>query len=202
VYVRESPRGFDPNYFSIPSHAYLEGYWQSEEYFKGIESTIRRDFVFKDRLDEHGTALAEIINSVNSVCLFVRRGDYVSEKNTSQYHGVCDKEYYDRSFRLISEKTENPVLFIFSDDLDWCRTHLKFNISTYYVDNLYSGHKYGQHLHLMTLCRHFIISNSSFGWWGAWRNQDSRKIVIAPKQWYKSPSMDTSHLFPNNWITI
>jgi hypothetical protein len=202
VYVRESQYKFDSKYFSVPSHAYLEGYWQSEDYFKEIESTIRKDFSFKEHLDAKGSDLARNISLANSVCMFVRRGDYLSLKNTNMYHGFCEKEYYFQSFRLISDKTTNPELFIFSDDLEWCRSYLKFDVPTYFVDKAYSGINYGHKLHLMTLCRHFIISNSSFGWWGAWLNPDPNKIVIAPKQWYKNSKMDTSRLIPKEWIRL
>jgi hypothetical protein len=202
VYVRESQYGFDSKFFSIPPHAYLEGYWQSEDYFKEIEETIRKDFTFKEPLDEKGSEMARIIFSVNSICMFVRRGDYVSLKNTTMHHGLCEKEYYAQSFQLISQNIANPEVFVFSDDLEWCRSNFKFNVPTYFVDNTYSGYKFGQHVQLMKLCRHFIISNSSFGWWGAWLNPDPNKIVIAPKQWYKDSQMDTSHLIPKNWIRL
>jgi hypothetical protein len=202
MYVSESHYLFDSKFFSIPSHAYLEGYWQSEDYFKEIEVTIRKDFTFSDPLDEKGLELAKNISSSNSICLFVRRGDYASIKSTIIHLELCGIEYYSKAFKYISEKTDNLEVYVFSDDLEWCKANIKFDRPTIYVDNSFAGNKYGQHLHLMKLCRHFIISNSSFGWWGAWLNPDPNKIVIAPKQWYKNPQMDTSHLIPNNWIRI
>jgi hypothetical protein len=202
VYVRESENGFDVKFFSIPSHAYLEGYWQSEEYFKEIVPTIRKDFTFRSVLDKNAAELAKTILSVNSVCVFVRRKEYVSIPRINLHHGVCEEAYFNASVQRMSETINGMNLFIFSDDIEWCRSTLRYDFPCTIVDHSFAGDQYGQYLHLMSLCRHFIIANSSYGWWGAWLNNDPNKIVIAPKQWYKNPKMDTSHLLPQNWIRL
>jgi hypothetical protein len=202
LYVRESPYHFDPRFFLIPGHAYIEGFWQSEKYFKDIEHIIRKEFTFRDDLDERGHEMAKKIKEVNSVCVNIRRGDYVSIPKTYLHHGVCDEDYFDRAVQMIADKISNPHFFVFSDDVEWCRDNLHFDYPSTVVTQDYAGKQFGQKLHLMTLCQHYIIPNSSFGWWAAWLNPNPDKIVIAPLQWYRNPRMDTSKLAPLQWIRI
>lgn len=202
VYVRENPFHFDSRFFYIPAHAYIEGHWQSEKYFKDIEPIIRKEFTFRDGLDERGHEMAKKIKDVNSVCVNVRRGDYVSNPAANRHHGVCDADYFARASRMIAERIHNPHFFIFSDDIEWCQDNLRFGYPSTVVTQDYTGKKYGQKLHLMTLCKHFIIPNSSFGWWAAWLNPNPDKIVIAPLQWYHNPRMDSRHLVPPEWVGI
>lgn len=126
VYVREAPYHFDLRFFRIPAHAYLEGFWQSEKYFKGIEPIIRKEFTFRDDLDDFGREMAARISSVNAVCLNVRRGDFISISVANQHHGVCEIDYFVRAIRIIGEKVSNPHFFIFSDDTEWCHANLRF----------------------------------------------------------------------------
>jgi hypothetical protein len=202
VYVRENPYRFDPKFFHIPSNAYIEGYWQSECYFKPITNIIRRDFSFYKPLDRLGREMAQQVSMVNSVCLNVRRGDYVSIKATNKHHGVCEKDYFHRGISFIADKIEKPHYFIFSDDVEWCRDNLVFDYPHTIVENKYAGFKFGQKLQLMTMCKHFIIANSSFAWWAAWLCSHSEKIVIAPLNWYRNPRMNTQYLIPNSWVRI
>lgn len=201
-YVCENYYNFDPNYFEIQSNSYIEGYWQSECYFKQIETVIRNEFTFREGLNALGKNMAKKILSVNSICLNVRRGDYVSIKSTNMHHGVCEKEYFYRGISIIAEKISNPYFFIFSDDIEWCQNNLMIDYPNIIVDNSYAGTKYGQKLHLMTLCKHFIISNSSFAWWAAWLCRNPEKIVISPLLWYRNPLMNTQYLVPKFWIRI
>ena len=202
AYVHEDSFHFDPNFFQIPAHAYIEGFWQSEKYFKDIEPIIRKEFTFRDDFDERGHEMAKKIKEVKSVCINVRRGDFVSIPQANLYHGVCNVDYFIRAVQLVAGKIPNPHFFIFSDDVEWCRDNFRFEYPSTFVTQEYAGKKYGQKLQLMTLCRHFIIPNSSFGWWGAWLNNNPDKIVIAPKKWLNDVSIDTKDLIPEGWIRI
>jgi hypothetical protein len=202
VYVRENPCQFDPRFFKIPAHAYIEGYWQSEKYFKQIEPIIRREFVFRDAFDEKGIDMARRISAVNAVCLNVRRGDYVSNPIASQHHGVCELNYFTNAVSIIASKVPNPHFFIFSDDFEWCRSNMHLDYPCTIVGDEYGGRKFGQKLHLMTKCKHFIIPNSSFGWWAAWLNTSSDKLVIAPARWCREISSETKGILPAEWISI
>ena len=144
--------------------------------------------------------MADRISSVNEVCLNVRRGDFVSISVANQHHGVCETDYFSRAVNIIGEKVSNPHLFIFSDDTEWCRANLRFEHPSTLVDHAYAGKKFGQHLQLMIMCQHYIISNSSFGWWAAWLNTNKKKIVCAPEKWFNTHDYDTKDVIPANWI--
>jgi hypothetical protein len=201
-YLCEYPFGFDPRFFRTSENAYLYGYWQSERYFKAIESIIRNEFTFCERLDSRGIEMSEQIESVNSVCLNVRRGDYVTSAVASQHHGVCDEGYFAKGVEVVASHIRSPHIFIFSDDIEWCHDHLSFDYPYTIVSHDFAGKKFGQYLHLMSLCKHFIIPNSSFAWWAAWLNSNPGKMVVAPIQWYKNPKMNTRYLMPEKWIRV
>ena len=93
-------------------------------------------------------------------------------------------------------------IYVFSDDIEWCRANLSFGIPTMFVGDEYAGEKGEGHMYLMSKCKYFIIANSSFSWWGAWLALFKDKIVICPKQWFGDASIDTSDLIPESWIRI
>jgi hypothetical protein len=197
-YAIEKGNLYHQDFEQYPKDTYLEGYWQSELYFKPYSDIIRRDFQFKSEIISTCSEWSKLMNQCNSVSLHIRRGDYVSNANALAFHGICSLDYYENAIRIISEKESNLTLFIFSDDLEWCKNNLKFDLSTHFVatDNAY------QDLHLMTQCRHNVIANSSFSWWGAWLNRNPNKIVIAPNAWFNDTSVNTSDVIPKTWIKI
>ena len=118
-------------------------------------------------------------------------------------HGACSIEFYKKSIEYISNNVSNPFIFIFSDDIKWARKNLKLDYPCEYISGN-NGNKNYVDMQLMSLCKHNIIANSSFSWWGAWLNLNPNKIVIAPKQWYsdKVRNAQTSDLISNTWIRI
>lgn len=193
---------FDERILNLNGNIYLDGYWQSEKYFKEIERIIRNDFTFNNQLSKKAQDLAEKIKSSNSVCLCVRRGDYLSSPAANKIHGFIGMEYYNQAVDVIASKIKNPHFFIFSDDDEWCKNNFKLKFPQTIVTNDYLGKKYNDYLHLMTLCNHFIIPNSTFGWWGAWLSLNEEKIIIAPMYWYKNNHFVARDLLPNYWIKI
>jgi hypothetical protein len=182
------------------SNFLLNGYWQSSKYFKEFEKEIRKDFTFRDEIENSNSYVKEMLNDIkskNSVLLNIRRTDYLN----TNYHGVMGKEYIDKSVKLIESKIKNPRYFLFSDDLDWCRENIKLPNMTI-VNHSYKGDRFSYYLQLMKNCKHFIIPNSSFAWWAAWLNQNESKIVITPKQWFTDTNIKTTDLIPNDWIRI
>jgi len=192
----ESGHLFYRNFFRLPSNTYLKGFWQSEKYFVDYESAIRRDFMIKENMPEELKPLEEKIRDSNSVSIHVRRGDYVTLKNASEFHGLCSVEYYHSAVESIDAK-ENAELFIFSDDIEWCRQNLKFSFPVTYV-----SHSFGSawDMYLMSLCSHNIIANSSFSWWAAWLNTNPNKKVIAPQYWFTGKKTQELDLLPNGWM--
>lgn len=180
-----------------------EGHFQSEKYFKNIEAVIRREFTPKNPLTrETMISQGEIASATNSVCLHVRRGDYVTNNATNAYHGTCDIEYYKKALNIITEKigTRDINIFVFSDDISWVKENLQLPYPTIYADN--PNIPDYEKMYLMSLCQHNIIANSSFSWWGAWLNKNKGKIVIAPKQWFANKTSTELDILPKDWIAI
>jgi len=184
----------------IKGNAYLLGYWQSEKYFADYANETRKDFTFKLPLSKKNSDLANQISSFNSVSLHVRRGDYVTNAKNI-FIGVCPLSYYEETIELIKSRVESPVFFVFSDDMDWLKSNLKLDAKTVLVNHNSGSESYND-MRLMSVCKHHIIANSSFSWWGAWLNPNPKKIVIAPKKWFASDAFDTSDLIPSSWIRV
>lgn len=178
----------------------ISGFWQSFKYFLPIESLIRTEFSFLNPLTGKWRELYNLILTVNSVMINVRRGDYMTKLD---YHGVVSIEYINASMELCRKKIKDPVFFIFSDDMAWSRNNISQNDNVVFVDETYYDIKYQFYLQLMSACKHFILSNSSFAWWSAWLSAaNEQKIVIAPKQWFVTNELDTKDLTPESWIRI
>lgn len=178
---READSNFDPEILKRDP-ALFEGYFQTEKYFKDIEKQVRDAFMFRNYTPSDTVKKWEQqIASCMAVSVHIRRGDYLLPKHSHLYEGICDDRYYTDAIALIKEKYPDAVFFFFSNDTEWVKAH-------------YSGPKYVvvegndeesgyADLYLMSRCRHHIIANSSFSWWGAWLNPDKEKNVIAPKKW-------------------
>lgn len=201
TYIKEKYFHFFPRMLNIRDNSYIEGYWVSEKYFKDIESIIRNEFTFKDKPDTINHKIIERIQRCNSISIHVRRGDYVSVKRTHECHGVCDLDYYKKAIKLISLRVKKPHFFIFSDDPQWAKQNLHLEFPCVYVDHNV-GKKDYEDMRLMSECKHNIIANSSFSWWGAWLNQNKNKIIIAPRIWFNNKSINTKDLIPRSWMKI
>lgn len=181
-----------------PDDCYLKGYWQSDKYFQAHAAAIRTDFSFKSPLAGQNIWLAREMGQVNAVSLHVRRGDYVKNQATTALHGVCSLDYYNAAVEYLLHRVDKPVFYIFSDDMPWVKAHLTIAAKTYHIghnDQAYDD------MHLMSLCKHHVIANSSFSWWGAWLNARPDKIVVAPKQWF-AQARNTEHLLPQAWVKL
>ena len=144
---------------------------------------------------------SEIIANTNSICLHVRRGDYITTDYA--YLGTLIGEngitYYKDAINHINSQIENPVYFIFSDDMQWVKEHINIPDKTvYYMDHNDITENY-EDLRLMTECKHFIIANSTFSWWAAYLGKFADKIVIAPKKWLMNNDTD---IILDSWIKL
>jgi hypothetical protein len=204
-YLRERYFHFDADLLNAPGNIYLDGYWQSEKYFQDVADVIRKDFAFKTPLLSSGSDISEIASQIQasgSVCLHVRRGDFVENPVTAQFHGFVGMGYINRAVATVAAKINQPRFFVFSDDIEWCRANIRLDYPTTVVGQADRGREFGNDFRLMTLCRHFIISNSAFGWWAAWLGGHPGKIVVAPEQWFASSPHSTRDLFPASWTII
>jgi hypothetical protein len=184
----------------VPNDCYLMGNWQTEHYFKDYQEAIRADFSFRLPPAGLNAALAEQISSDVAVSLHVRRGDYVANPSSLAHHGLCSLDYYRRAIDYITARVANSIFYIFSDDIPWVRENLHIDHPCHYVDHNKGDESYND-MRLMSLCKHHIIANSSFSWWGAWLNARADKIVVAPQRWVLS-DFDASDIVPSSWVKI
>lgn len=188
--------GYSSRLSNLQGLKYLEGYWQSEKYFGTHSDTIRNDFKFP-LLDIKNKDYADKISQVEAVSIHIRMGDYV---NHPLHGGICTLEYYKKALSLIEEKVESPLFFIFSNDIEWCQNNLKLDKAIYVTGN--EGKNSFRDMQLMSMCKHNIIANSSFSWWGAWLNNNPDKVVVAPSKWFNDKTINTKDLLPDSWIQI
>ncbi len=187
---------FKPKFLAKKGNIYIEGYWQSPKYFKDVESVIRKDFSFKNDLIPESQELSKRIENTNSVAIHVRRSDFLKD-TTLGFHGM---EYFNAAISKMTNMVAKPVFFIFSDDLNWCQENININNECHYAGDEHNGFKNSNYLQLMTLCKNFIIPNSSYSWWAAYLSKNKDKIVISPKDYFKH--LDTTDLIPEEWHRI
>ncbi|MBN2576798.1 MAG: alpha-1,2-fucosyltransferase [Deltaproteobacteria bacterium] len=181
---------------------YLDGYWQSPKYFEGSEAILRREFKVRRPLSPAAEQIATRMAATDSICVNVRRTDYVTLPASIEMHGFVGKEYYDRGIALITSQLRNPHVFVTSDDIEWCRDNLRFDCPTTVLGHEYKGDRIGQDLALMSCCKHFVIANSSFGWWSAWLSPNPEKIVVCPKDWFRKPLVGNPDMILPGWIRL
>lgn len=200
---RENTLRFNKEVFETKPPAYFEGFWQNEQYFCKDENLTREAFTFKYPLNIESQRVAATIKE-NAVSVHVRRGDYISSKATNELHGVCTANYYKEAINMMRDKLPDPHFYFFSDDTEWVKKHLLPTVDNCTLVCHNKSAENWQDMALMSKCKHHIIANSSFSWWGAWLNPDKEKIVIAPQNWFnkKTGYFDDRDIVPKSWIQI
>jgi len=189
--------GYFPFDKKIKGDVIVSGNFESEKYFKEISSQILHEIVPIARISENNQQMVSKMMSTQSVCLSIRRGDFVENPDVENLHHVCSKAYYLRAVDYIRRHVSNPVLFIFSNDIAWVRQNLDFELETFYESGADPSWEI---LELMSNCKHFIISNSTFNWWAQYRGSYDHKIVVAPERWFNSPFVPD--IFLDNWVKL
>lgn len=200
LFKEEVPWQYESELFNVSPNIYIDGYWQNYKYFENMSPIIFEELTLKNRHPESNQdILNNITNNKNSISIHIRRGDYITDKEANDLMGVLDLNYYYSAINLIKQQITNPIFYVFSDDLNWAKDNLKISFPCYYIN----GEKDYFDLDLMSKCKHNIIANSSFSWWGAFLNRNIRKIVIAPKQWVlpKNINEKIELIFPS-WTEI
>lgn len=192
---------FEDDVFEHRGSCTLWGFWRTEKYFEHAKEEVRAAFKFKLSEDPAIVEAKKDIIASNAVALHVRRGDYLLSKYSKVY-GATDTSYYDAAIAYMAARVKSPKLFVFSDDIAWCKEHIKASFPVAFMTDTTAGAKASGHLELMSLCKHNIIANSSFSWWGAWLNENPGKIVIAPKKWEEGISTETVDAIPAGWVTL
>ena len=179
---------------------YFKGFYQSERYFADISDEVRAAFTFNEALisEESKRFRAEIEQCEQSVSLHVRRGDYLQPPFNQALGDICTPQYYKQAIQLMREAVPEAKFFIFSDDHDWCRKHLDLPHATHIDCN--RGTDSWQDMMLMRHCRHHIIANSTFSWWGAWLAEHPTQRVMAPGLWNRFAK--DADIVPARWTKI
>jgi hypothetical protein len=195
--------GFVPRFTKKKGNVYLNGFWQTEKYFKDFPDQIRAEFALKDPIGNHASLFMDSIKkSSGTVSLHIRRTDYANNTAINNMYGTFTIQYYIDALKYISSKVNGPLhIFFFSDDIEWVKNNLKVPYEATYV---YSPDiKDHEELVLMSACDHNIICNSTFSWWGAWMNRNPDKIVVAPKIWARTKrNRDYKDIVPSSWIRL
>lgn len=172
---------------------YFYGYWQCEKYFDDIHDVLMKDFSVTDKMPDQSKVYLPEIEKKNSVCVHVRRGDFVSQGMIA-----CDARYYVQGVQYILEKHVDANFLIFTDDIQWVKENITFDVPVTFVTIKDPDYEV---LRLMRMCKHFVISNSSFSWWAQYLGMSENKIVVAPKVWHVNNPEERSIFMPE-WVTL
>ena len=197
--------GFDPDVYKVPNGTHFIGNWQTEKYFDG--EMVRRELGCREPFSSQTLSVGDqIVREPASCSVHVRRTDYLIP-STIAYHGDVGLDYYDRAMDSIGDYAPDVQFFVFSDDPEWCKDN--FRSPCRVVDHNKPGSgatgpgKEHEDLYLMSLCRHAIIPNSSFGWWGCWlRDPKNQGLTIAPKVWFRKEGLRYDDIVPDRWIKL
>ncbi len=195
TYYREKDISYKEEIWKM-TNGYFHGFWQSEKYFYDIEDILRNEFVLSDTVQfdlVNRQMQLKIKEDQKAVSVHIRRGDYLENP---MYGGICTEEYYKKAIDYIKQRVENAKFYLFSNDMPYVQDRFRGEEFVYVETN--SEDKGYIDLYLMSLCKHHIIANSSFSWWGAWLNAAKSKIVVAPSIWLtNAPARD---VVPDTWI--
>ncbi len=196
-----------PEILLLKGDVYVDGYFQCEHYFSEWLNPLLREFCLRPSPAAEVETLGRRIDLLrNTVSLHVRRGDYVSDARISALHNICTVDYFQRALSEIRGRLGECNLVVFSDDVDWVRENLALQENALYVSGAQTSAgktlSAAQELVLMSRCRHHIISNSTFSWWGAYLNRHTDKIVVAPSLWNRSKIDSHKNILPQSWVRL
>ena len=190
-------RGYMPIKISKSKTKIFDGYFESPKYFNKIKPLLQQEFTPKHPIPKKNQKLYSAMANSESVCVSIRRGDWVENQEFHAIHFVCTPVYFERAIAEIKRRVKNPRFFVFSDDIDWVKHNMHFPKNTMYEDGT---DPVWEKMRLMYSCKHFIISNSTFSWWTQYLSRNPDKVVIAPTRWkntYNAPD-----IYEDSWILV
>lgn len=179
---------------------YLEGFWQNENLFIAYKQALLQELTITAPLNDINAHYTKLIHNTHSVALHIRRGDAL--RATAQLiYNMPSMAYYNAAVQHLVHLEPHITLYIFSDDIAWCKQHVQYNLPTHYMDINDDDTNYAD-LYLMQQCKYIITANSTFSWWGAWLSTINDRVVITPKLWFHIPKWNNSNLIPKHWIKL
>lgn len=188
---------FDLTLINKEKNILFYGYFESPKYFNTIKKQLQKEFTPKEKPLLKNKKLYQEIKNNNSICISIRRGDFVTNEKYKKEHFICDETYFKKAINKMNKKVKDPKYIVFSDDIQWVKDNMKFPKGTLYETG---DDPVWEKLRLMYSCKHFIISNSSFSWWAQYLSRNKEKIVIAPKKW--NLKNDNKDIYEDNFILI
>lgn len=196
IYIQAA--GYVPEHIYYNKNIIINGHYEAENYFYEIKNILLDEFSPKKHILSHNVNLFNLINNTESVCISVRRGDFLAPEHKNHFH-VCTSEYYFKAIEEIRKRIKTPTLFFFSDDIEWCKaTFTNLPEETHFelgTDPVW------EKLRLMTACKHFIIANSTFSWWAQELSRNPNKIVISPSRFNNRKDF-CSPLILQSFVTV
>lgn len=165
---------------------FIDGNFQDYGFCDKIKQVVLDEFVPRKDMLTMNKEIYSAINTQESVCVHIRRGDYLSERYRADFY-VCDRDYYLKALDEIKKKVKNPVFIFFSDDIEWVKENIKIEGDCYYEP---CGNPLWESFRMMYSCKHFVISNSTLSWWAQYLSRNDKKIVISPDHWFNNRCMD------------
>lgn len=202
-FLREKGLGLNPLLRDAPDRSYLHGYFQTEKYFSGHEAVLRDELrIVTPPTAENAKWIERIGADTRAVSVHLRRGDYLQGSKEQGTHASCDETYYRQALALIAaESGLEPRAYVFSDDPVWARENLALGVETVILghNDILAAH---EDLRLMSLCRHHVIANSTFSWWGAWLGGGEGSVTVAPKRWFSTDRLSNPDILPERWVSL
>lgn len=194
-------RDYMPEIFELDD-VYLYGFWNCEKYYEDMVPLLQQKLQFPESKNPMQISCMERIKTENAVSIHIRRTDYLLTADGKRYMGICTDEYYDKAISYIKERVENPVFYLFSDDIEYCRE--KYKSENMHIVDWNHGEDSLFDMQLMSLCKHNICANSTFSMWGARLNTNAHKIVIRPLHHdnYETTPVEKIQEYWKRWILI
>ena len=183
---------------SAGKSVFVRGYFQDRHFFDSIRPILLKEFTPIQPPLEHNADLYAVIGRPNTICVSVRRGDFLNDLYKKDFY-VCTSDYYEKAIKTICMQVDNPTFIFFSDDIMWVREHMKVDGHPCYYER--GDDPVWETLRLMYSCHHFIISNSTFAWWSQYLGRREGKIVICPRRWFANPEWH-SNLVNDNFLFV
>jgi hypothetical protein len=198
---KEAKFGFTEKHLQVANNRYLVGYWQSEKFFPGLRDDLLAQFKPRKPLSNTSRRMLDRIQATNSIAVHVRRGDYVTSKAAAKIYCNLPTNYYTSAIHTWAAKQVRPEVFVFSNDIPWCRQQFSLPYPVTFVDHnqALTAH---EDMVLMSQAKCCVIANSTFSWWAAWLNEREEKAVYAPPNWFHAGTIDGSSIIPESWQVV